>query len=383
MNIMICSSDNCATSGAFLCMLEMCRYIQNKTNLLVILPCEGSGSNLLQKYNIPYKIIRSYPWVTPINGGAIKKIKSYIKAIVNYKAVKEITRIIKKYDIDIVHSNSTWSYVGIAAAKKCGVRCVWHLREAMELSQGLRIFYSKDYIRSLIQYTNTFIAVSSFIKEYFKKEKNITNIITIYDTVDAKKYYNSRKRIFQNESVNIIMVNAVYPGKRQLELMEALTYIKPSLLNYLNVYVVGDTNNNPSYFKELKRFIIDNNLSSYVRFMGTVQEIEKIYLMGDISCICSPFESFGRVTIESMLSGCLVIGCDSGATKELIKDGVTGLHYRAGDAKSLANKIEHILSHKKDFIMMSKEAQRYALSHFQIEKTGEQIFDLYKRIYSG
>ena len=381
MKIMICSSDNCATSGAFLCLVELCRYMQKKNaEILVILPSVGTGTELLEKYNINYKIVKSYAWVTPIDGGIIKKLKTFIKILVNYRAINKLISIIQNYNIDIVHSNSTWTFVGIAAAQRCGIKCVWHLREAMELSQGLYIFYKKEYIKDLTKYTNCFIAVSRFIEEYFREEKSINKVFTVYDAVDCDRYYNLQKKLFKDNIVNIIMVNAIYPGKGQKQLLEALTYLKKDFLDNIKVYIVGDMQSDYTYTKALKKFIMINNLKHNVKFLGVIRDIEKVYLNGDISCICSPYESFGRVTVESMLSGCVVLGCNSGATKEIIRNEETGILYQSGDCVDLAKKIEYILLHKEKMIKMARNGQDYAIKHFSFDKNGESIYKIYKQI---
>ena len=87
MKVMICSSDNCATSGAFLCMFELCRYMKNENiEILVILPSNGTGTELLKKHNINYKIVKSYSWVMPINGGIIKRPMP-VSAIFEFKII--------------------------------------------------------------------------------------------------------------------------------------------------------------------------------------------------------------------------------------------------------------------------------------------------------
>ena len=59
----------------------------------------------------------------------------------------------------------------------------------------------------------------------------------------------------------------------------------------------------------------------------------------DIVCVCSSNEAFGRVTVEGMLSKCLVVASDSGASGEIIQDGVTGRLYRNDSVYSLTETI--------------------------------------------
>ena len=43
----------------------------------------------------------------------------------------------------------------------------------------------------------------------------------------------------------------------------------------------------------------------------------------------SPYEAFGRVTIEYMMAGLPVIGRNGGATPEIIKENETGMLYNS------------------------------------------------------
>lgn len=55
----------------------------------------------------------------------------------------------------------------------------------------------------------------------------------------------------------------------------------------------------------------------------------------DFEVMCSKFEAFGRVTVEALRSGKLFIGANTGATSEIVEDGITGYVYPVGNYKSL------------------------------------------------
>ena len=60
--------------------------------------------------------------------------------------------------------------------------------------------------------------------------------------------------------------------------------------------------------------------------------------------VCSKMEALGRVTIEGMYYRNLVIGADSGATAELVKDGMTGYLYKSGNIDDLVKNIEKAIA---------------------------------------
>ncbi len=52
------------------------------------------------------------------------------------------------------------------------------------------------------------------------------------------------------------------------------------------------------------------------------------------------YETFGRVAIEAFVAGVPVIASAIGANAEIVRDGVTGLHFRPGDAADLRQKVQ-------------------------------------------
>lgn len=87
--------------------------------------------------------------------------------------------------------------------------------------------------------------------------------------------------------------------------------------------------------------------------------------------VCSSSEAFGRVTLESMLSGLPVIGADTAGTGELIINGMNGLLYKNKDENDLALKI-HMLLDDSLRKRLSDAAFLYA-SNFSISHTYDDI----------
>ena len=109
-------------------------------------------------------------------------------------------------------------------------------------------------------------------------------------------------------------------------------------------------------------------------------DIKKLLADKDIVCVCSSNEAFGRVTVEGMLSKCLVVASDSGASGEIIQDGVTGRLYRNDSVDSLT---ETILKAINDLYIdngIPDAAQTFAINNFSEQLNTENIIKLYKQI---
>lgn len=59
----------------------------------------------------------------------------------------------------------------------------------------------------------------------------------------------------------------------------------------------------------------------------------------DVLVVGNPHEPMGRTVCEAQRAGLPVVVPDTGGSAELVTDGVTGLHYRAGDPADLADRL--------------------------------------------
>ena len=92
------------------------------------------------------------------------------------------------------------------------------------------------------------------------------------------------------------------------------------------------------------------------------------------------FEAYGRVTIEGQLSGCLVIGVNSGGTLELIKDGETGYLYEGGSPEALAERIKRAVRDPAESQRIARRGQEYALRTYTKERHLREILDIYEEV---
>ena len=76
---------------------------------------------------------------------------------------------------------------------------------------------------------------------------------------------------------------------------------------------------------------------------------------------------------EAFAAGCPAIVSDVGGMAEVVRDGVDGLHFRAGDAGDLAARIEFLLA-DRDRV---KELQRHVPDVKSIASELEEIGQLY------
>ena len=93
--------------------------------------------------------------------------------------------------------------------------------------------------------------------------------------------------------------------------------------------------------------------------------------------VASPFEGFGRMTAEACFNGCIVIGKDSGGTREILSQ-TGGYLYKTQKEMILHMEATASISFK-DYVQIAQKAQKKAQSLFSIEKYTSDIYSIYEK----
>jgi glycosyltransferase involved in cell wall biosynthesis len=108
------------------------------------------------------------------------------------------------------------------------------------------------------------------------------------------------------------------------------------------------------------------------------EKMGELYANADIFLFTSIWqEPFGRVLVEAMASGVVVIGTATGGSGEILLDGKTGLTYPPGDSEALAERIFSLYSDRKMYDLLSSEGRKFAIEKFSIERMVNEIEDYF------
>jgi len=133
--------------------------------------------------------------------------------------------------------------------------------------------------------------------------------------------------------------------------------------------------------KELERESAQLGLSERVRFLGFVNQsgLPEVYVSCEVMVLPSEYEPFGVVVNEAMLCGCAVITSDRvGARFDLVREGITGFTYRAGDVAALASMMSRILECSARLRGMG-EAARTRMSEWSPEMNIQATVNAFER----
>jgi glycosyltransferase involved in cell wall biosynthesis len=166
-----------------------------------------------------------------------------------------------------------------------------------------------------------------------------------------------------------LFIGRLSPEKGVDTLLSAWEYIKEEVC----LKIVGDGPLAPRVAEVARRV-------PGVEWLGQ-QPLEEVYrLMGGAHVLVFPselYETFGRVAIEAFAKGTPVVASRIGAVAEVVDHGRTGLHFRPGDPKDLAQRVEWALSHPVELARMRREAR----AEFEAKYTVDRNYQMIRRIY--
>ena len=384
--VLFAPSDNNESSGAFRSMVALARILRDRHGFdpFVVLPCEGTGTALLRDASIPYIHVPSFDWIIPLKTdrrslrfaiNVVRKIRT------NHLAVSTIASLIERYDVDLIHVNTTWGYVGALAAKRASKPCIWHVREFLEEDQEATI-WSRDAGNRLISNADAVVAISRSVAAKYASLVPPQRLQQIYNGVDESPFLAPERTILERPPFTFVMVGGFQRYKGHVEFSKACVSLHSKGIRDFRVWFVGKGNDDVK--DECAKIFSDANMDSAVTFFGHQKDPAEFLKQADIAFTCSRFEAFGRVTVEAMMAGCLVVGSKKGGTPELIEDGKTGLLFDPG-----SNAVDHIVE-KAQWALENPERARTiaaagtkrAMERFTASRNADEIARLYRKILS-
>ncbi|MBW4680146.1 MAG: glycosyltransferase family 4 protein [Microcoleus vaginatus WJT46-NPBG5] len=233
---------------------------------------------------------------------------------------------------------------------------------------------------------------SQFPKEFHSK------ISVLHDGVDTDYFKPNpgAKLILPNldlsgvDEIVTYVARGMEPYRGFPEFIESIAYIQERRPN-CHVVVVGSDRvcygkslpNNETYKEHmLKKVPLD---LSRVHFVGSLPYglyLKVIQASSAHVYLTRPFVLSWSM-IESMSTGCLVIGSDTAPVKEVIRDGENGLLVDFFSPKQIADRIDEVMDHPTRMAELRMKARQTALERYALKDMLPRQLQLIKDVASG
>ncbi len=340
----------------------------------VILPAKGQLSDALEKEGIEYSVIPSHTMsgvtsLSPIN--IYRLLRFHVRALKDRSVARKLAKRIQSEGYDAIYINDTDNYLGAFVAQEARLPYVWHFRSL--IPPNMRFIHGA---RGLYQECSQIITISNRMATLLKENKAMpTKKITMIH--NGIPYDNSIKLSPQSlcGGFHIVQCGRITPDKGHIDAILAMALLKQRGYLDIHLHIVGATPNgeDTEYLASLKAQITANGLDERITFEGLIADMPSFRENMNCELVCSVCEPFGRVTLEGMRSGLLVIGSNTGGTPEIIEDGVSGILYSQGSAEDLAEKIAFAYDNKEVRERIIKAAVDFSATHFTAEGNVREV----------
>lgn len=339
----------------------------------VIVPEKGVLCNALDENNICWELVSSHK----IRGIYGKSIRSFLKLIrtrlyfyLDSRKAKDIISGLKE-QYDLIYLNDCDPMIGAIVANKLKLPYVWHFRSL--INPDIRV---PGCIKHVYKNCSRFIAISNSMKALLEQNKYIPSgaVTTVYNGLPVVNM--PRASLYDGGDFHMVLCGRLSDDKGHKDAIKALSYLrKTHQIKDVYLHIVGKARSEgeKEYEKILKELVANCGLDHQVVFEGQIEEMPRFRQKMHVELMCSVCEPFGRVTVEGMRSGLVVIGSNTGGTPEIISDGVTGLLYKQGDSRDLANKIQIVYKNPDAFQKLAKAGYSFGMTHFTEEENVNRV----------
>ena len=290
-------------------------------------------------------------------------------------------RQIGKYDLDLVHGHSMYSF-GYALVKKLPFVLTMHGTQLNEFKNSLQYGASPNHI--ITDYS------SMLMERYSGRKADRIIVVSNENKADVISQYGvpsqkveaipngvdvSRFKPSNCESKNILFVGRLHERKGIDKLLQSFSEVvkedKEAVLN-----IVGSGEDEARLKALARKFKLGKKNLTFRGFVPE-QQLTRLYEEASIFVLPSYYEGFGIVLIEAMSAGLPLVSVKTGGATEVISDGKNGYLV---DYKSMARGILKILSDDKLRRKMGRESRKIVEKKYTWQKIASDVVDVYKGV---
>lgn len=291
-------------------------------------------------------------------------------------SVIRIRRLIRDNRIEVVYTNTSVVFPGAIAAKLCGIKSVWHIREILQEKPMINKF-----LRTIIDKFSDVIIVNSQATKESVIGKNPQKVKVIYNAIDlssniaadSKNEFKERYNI-KDEELVVGMAGRINRWKGQKLFIDMAGEVLGYKKN-VKFVIAGDTfSGEEILLEDLKEYVASKQMKDHIIFTGNIKNMNEFYSALDIFVLPSiKPEPFGLVVLEAMGRGIPVVATNHGGPVEIVDDGEDGFLVDYRDCLQMSKVILKLLDDKNLRDRIGKKAKEKPGRKFSMQKYVSQI----------
>ncbi len=292
------------------------------------------------------------------------------------RLVKEVSKIIERERIDIIHARSRVpAWVAYLASRR--TNC-----DFVTTCHG---YYSKHFFSEVMGWGKRVIVISHSVGRRMIDDFHVPpeRIRLIHRGIDLSQYTYDPGKYLRPVSEKFIVVNVgrVTPIKGQKEFIQGIHLLAKQIPN-VEAWIVGSADpGKEDYFNELKLLINRLGLSRQVKFMGTRYDVPKILKEADLLVLSTKIpEAFGRVIADAGAVGTAVVASRIGGILDVIDEGKNGLLFNPLDLEKMVRCMVQLLRNRTLCHEFSTNLREKVESKFSLDQMVDKTLEVYREV---
>ena len=342
---------------------------------------DGKLAKILDKNNIKYYII--------------PRLKRDISPLNEILAFFEISKLIKKFQPDIIHLNSSkisilGSLAGLFIKLKIKNLKIIYTVHGWVFNEPLPAPVKWFYLwaeKFTAKFKDKIICVSESDRQVALKYKiaPVEKLITIHNGLalchsglDPESSIKKLEQISGVKLTNNFLIGSIgnlYKTKGFEYFIEAADILTHKLNTPATFIIIGQGKEREA----LENLIAKHNLKNNFILAGNIDQAARLLPALDVYVCSSVKEGLSYTLIEAMQAGRPIVATAVGGNPELIENNITGLISAAQNAQALAEKIKTLLNNKTLALELGQNAKAKVMVEFSLEKMVEQTKKIYNQ----
>lgn len=298
------------------------------------------------------------------------------KAGFSVRTIFRLARLLKEYQIDILHTHGWGTLVyGFIAARKAGTPVIIHGEHGtFKLDRARRRFIYKIIVGRVAQV----LTVSDSLK------RDLINIIDmpelsirrIINGVNTDRFCPGASETVKKE-IGLQGADRVIGSVGRLEKVKNYELMIRCFSEIKDSGVMGLLVGEGSQRADLERLANDLGIEGEFVFTGGRNDIDELMPLFDIFVCSSHSEGLSNTILEAMACGVPVVATDVGGNSEIIRHGETGLLVPAGDAGAMKDAVTGLLQNSSMLQQMKQRSREVAVEKYSISHMVSEYEDVY------
>ncbi|MFB3904378.1 MAG: glycosyltransferase family 4 protein [Acidobacteriota bacterium] len=204
---------------------------------------------------------------------------------------------------------------------------------------------------------------------------NPANLHVVYNGIDIERFYRECTPRPLERRLSLLYAGSLVWHKGVHTAIDAMNVLRRTGQDAgTHLTIIGS--GHPDYERQLRRQVIKHGLERHVEFRPRVSRDELADLLPSFDALVFPStweEPLARITQEAMASGLVVIGTSTGGTREILKNGETGLTFRPGDTEGLAHQIVHLRTEPGLYLGLARQGQAFIVEKCDLRRMSAEI----------